>query len=67
MALVSRHPKRNFMRRAVEYEIRLSYYDRILRTLPEGMSESGAQVMPETAPGPEFEYEEPGASQSTAS
>lgn len=48
------------MRRAVEYEIRLSYYDRVLRTLPEAMAEPSVQVMPESAPGPEFEYEEPG-------
>ncbi|TBU61259.1 MIF4G like-domain-containing protein [Dichomitus squalens] len=59
LTLVSQHPRRSFMRRAVEYEIRLSYYDRVLRTLPEAMAEPSVQVMPESAPGPEFEYEEP--------
>ena len=60
LALVPLHPKRAFMRRAVEFEIRLSYYDRILRIIPEAMAEPAAQVMPDQAPGPEFEYEEPG-------
>ena len=48
------------MRRAVEFEIRLSYFDRILRILPETMAEPSAHVMPPRAPGPEFEYEEAG-------
>ncbi len=48
------------MRRAIEYEIRLSYYDRILRIVPDDMAEPEAQVMPDQAPGAEFEYEEPG-------
>ncbi|RPD62077.1 hypothetical protein L227DRAFT_609933 [Lentinus tigrinus ALCF2SS1-6] len=60
LALVPQHPKRAFMRRAVEFEIRLSYYDRILRIVPDAMAEPEAQVMPDQAPGPEFEYEEPG-------
>lgn len=49
------------MRRAVEYEIRLSYHDRVLRILPPRMAETDAQVISEEAPGPEFEYEETGA------
>ncbi|TFK83265.1 cap binding protein 80-PB [Polyporus arcularius HHB13444] len=60
LTLVSQHPKRVFMRRAIEYEIRLSYYDRILRIVPDDMAEPEAQVMPDQAPGAEFEYEEPG-------
>ncbi|KAI0751203.1 cap binding protein 80-PB [Daedaleopsis nitida] len=59
LTLVPLHPKRNFMRRAVEYEIRLSYYDRILRIIPEAMAEPEVRVMPDGAPGPEFEFEEP--------
>ncbi len=50
------------MRTAVEYEIRLSYYDRILRIIPDAMAEPEALVMPDSAPGPEFEYEDPGTS-----
>lgn len=49
------------MHRAVELEIRLSYYDRILRVLPEAMQASDAGVMPEEAPGPDFEYDDPGS------
>ena len=64
MALVPQHPRRKFMREAVEYEIRLSYHDRIMRTLPEAMTEPTAQVLSVSAPGPDFEYEEPGASES---
>ncbi|KAI0334935.1 cap binding protein 80-PB [Cubamyces sp. BRFM 1775] len=59
LVLVPQHPKRTFMRRAVEFEIRLSYHDRILRILPEPMREPDAQVISAEAPGPEFEYDEP--------
>lgn len=54
-----RHPKRRFVRQALEYEIRLSYFDRILKTLPEAMQSPEAQCMPEEAPGPEYEYDDP--------
>lgn len=47
------------MRRAVDYEIRLSYYDRILKTLPEPMQNPDALVVPSEAPGPDFEYDDP--------
>lgn len=57
LALDESHPKRAFMRRALELEIRLSYYDRIMSTLPEPMQSSTAGVMPSEAPGYEFEYE----------
>lgn len=60
MSLCPRHPKRAFIRRAVEFEIRLSYYDRILKTLPPPMQDPDALVMPEEAPGPDFEYDDPG-------
>ncbi|KAI0772512.1 cap binding protein 80-PB [Trametes elegans] len=59
LALVAQHPKRAFMRRAVEFEIRLSYHDRILRILPEAMREAETQVISAEAPGPEYEYDEP--------
>ncbi|KAM5532655.1 hypothetical protein V8D89_013699 [Ganoderma adspersum] len=63
LALVPQHPRRKFMRQAVEYEIRLSYHDRIMRTLPEAMTEPTAKVLAVSAPGPDFEYEEPGHAQ----
>ncbi|PCH41554.1 hypothetical protein WOLCODRAFT_137465 [Wolfiporia cocos MD-104 SS10] len=59
LSLSVKHPRRAFMRRAVEFEIRLSYYDRILKTLPEPMQAPDALVMPEEAPGPDFEYDDP--------
>lgn len=60
LTLSSRHPKRVFMRRAVEFEIRLSYFDRVLKTLPEPMQSGDAGVMPAEAPGPDFDYDDPG-------
>lgn len=50
------------MRRAIEFEIRLSYYDRILKTLPEPMQAADVYVMPEEGPGPDYEYDDPGNS-----
>jgi len=47
------------MRRAIEFEIRLSYHDRILRTIPEEMQTEGANIIHQ-APGPDFEYDDPG-------
>jgi hypothetical protein len=59
LSLPVQHPKRSFIHRAVEYEIRLSYHDRILKTLPEAMHVPDACVIPEQAPGPDFEYDDP--------
>ncbi|KAM6495489.1 MIF4G like domain containing protein [Amanita muscaria] len=53
------HPKRTFIQRAVEYEVRLSYHDRILKTLPEAMQAPDAYLITERAPGPNFEYDDP--------
>ncbi|KAL4075617.1 MIF4G like-domain-containing protein [Scleroderma yunnanense] len=58
LALPEHHPKRNFMRRAVESEIRLSYHDRILKTLPEPM-QNDTSVISSRPPGPDAEYEDP--------
>ncbi|KAI0829290.1 cap binding protein 80-PB [Trametes gibbosa] len=58
LVLVSQHPKRTFMRRAVEFEIRLAYHDRIMRILPEPMREVDARVITAEAPGPEYEYDD---------
>lgn len=55
------HPKRVFMRNAIEFEIRLSYHDRILKTLPEPMQNPDNRLLPSEAPGPDYEYDDPGA------
>lgn len=47
------------MRRVVESEIRLAYHERILKTLPPQMQDPEACVIPEKAPAPAFEYEDP--------
>jgi nuclear cap-binding protein subunit 1 len=59
LALTVQHPKRAFMRRAIEFEVRLSYHDRILKTLPESMHPNNANVIADQAPGPAYEYEDP--------
>ncbi|KAI0069247.1 cap binding protein 80-PB [Artomyces pyxidatus] len=59
IALPVRHPKRVFIQRALELEIRLSYFDRILKTLPEPFQEPSAQAMPDQQPGPEYDYDDP--------
>jgi hypothetical protein len=59
LALTVQHPRRAFMRRAIEFEIRLSYHDRILKTLPEPMQAPDAFTIAEQAPGPNFEYDDP--------
>ncbi|KAK2462294.1 hypothetical protein APHAL10511_005600 [Amanita phalloides] len=59
LLLPMQHPKRSFIQRAVEYEIRLSYHERILKTLPEAMQAPDVYVIPEQAPGPDFEYDDP--------
>ncbi|KAF9242931.1 MIF4G like-domain-containing protein [Melanogaster broomeanus] len=58
LALPTGHPKRTFVRRAIVFEIRLSYHDRILKTLPEPM-QTDRNVIAVQAPGPQFEYEDP--------
>ncbi|PWY98642.1 hypothetical protein BCV70DRAFT_207421 [Testicularia cyperi] len=52
-ALPAEHPKRAFMRRVVELEIRLAYYDRIKQTLPD---EIQAASLPTEEPTPTFTY-----------
>ncbi|KAH7924822.1 hypothetical protein BV22DRAFT_1105259 [Leucogyrophana mollusca] len=58
LVLSEQHPKRAFMRRALEFEIRLSYHDRVQKTLPEPM-QTDPSVISDQAPGPDFEYEDP--------
>lgn len=60
MELGAKHPKRVFVARTIELEIRLSYYDRVKGTIPEEMLKTG--VVADDAPGPANTYEEPGAS-----
>ncbi|PBK65728.1 hypothetical protein ARMSODRAFT_940305 [Armillaria solidipes] len=59
IALVIQNPRRAFMRRALEYEIRLAYYERIAKTLPEPMQDPEVYVVPKQAPGPSFEFDDP--------
>ncbi|KAG5643263.1 hypothetical protein DXG03_001273 [Asterophora parasitica] len=59
LELAVQHPRRTFMRRAIEFEIRLSYHERIAKTLPEAMQSPNAHTIPEQAPGPNFEYDDP--------
>ncbi|PSS31995.1 hypothetical protein PHLCEN_2v2237 [Hermanssonia centrifuga] len=59
LVLSPKHPKRVFMQRSVDHEIRLAYHDRILRTLPEPMQAPDALLLPAEAPGPDFEYDDP--------
>ena len=47
------------MRRAIEFEIRLAYHERIYKTLPEPMQGPDAYTIPENGPTPAFEYEDP--------
>ncbi|KAF8898142.1 MIF4G like-domain-containing protein [Gymnopilus junonius] len=59
LSLPVQHPRRAFMRRAVEFEIRLAYHERIMKTLPESMQAPDAYTIPKQAPGPAYEYEDP--------
>ncbi|KIM34800.1 hypothetical protein M413DRAFT_450056 [Hebeloma cylindrosporum] len=59
LQLTVQHPRRAFMRRAIEFEIRLAYHDRILKTLPEVMQTPDAYTIPDQAPGPAHEYDDP--------
>ncbi|EAU80570.1 cap binding protein 80-PB [Coprinopsis cinerea okayama7 len=57
LELTVQHPKRAFMRRAIEFEIRLAYHERIFKTLPEPMQGPDAYVIPAEGPSPAFEYD----------
>lgn len=48
------------MRRVVDNEIRLAYYDRIAKTLPGPMVDPEAGVLAAQAPGPVYAYESSG-------
>jgi len=51
-----KHPQRVFVKRTMDLEIRLSYFDRIKNTVPGSMLDAG--VFPDEAPGPEYAYED---------
>ncbi|WRT66889.1 uncharacterized protein IL334_003852 [Kwoniella shivajii] len=57
LELPASHPRRAFMRRVTELEVRLAYYDRILDTLPEAMAVEGAGVISSAPPEPIWPYE----------
>lgn len=59
MANSADHPKKVFIKRVIELEVRLSYHDRVKGTIPDALLEAG--VMPEDAPGPEYAYEDSGS------
>ncbi|KAF7301293.1 hypothetical protein MIND_00694300 [Mycena indigotica] len=59
LSLTVYHPKRAFIQRAIELEIRLSYHDRILKTLPPEMQAPDSETISENAPGPDFDYDDP--------
>jgi nuclear cap-binding protein subunit 1 len=48
------------MRKVVEDEIRLAYYDRIMRTLPEPFQDPEMRVIGDQAPSPDFDYDDQG-------
>ncbi|EGU12551.1 hypothetical protein RTG_01084 [Rhodotorula toruloides ATCC 204091] len=52
-----KHPKRVFVKRTMDLEIRLSYFDRVKNTIPGSMLDAG--VFPDDAPGPDYAYEDP--------
>jgi len=66
LELPSAHPRRAFIRKVVDSEVRLAYHDRILQTLPEPMQAKEAEVIGED-PQPNWPYERAGQSQPTAS
>ena len=62
LALPSAHPRRAFIRKVVDSEVRLAYHDRILQTLPEPMQAKEAEVIGGD-PQPNWPYERAGESQ----
>jgi len=60
LELPSTHPKKIFISRVLELEIRLSYFDRIKVTLPDSYLSSSSGVFSKLPPGPDFEYEAEG-------
>ncbi|KDE05505.1 hypothetical protein MVLG_04099 [Microbotryum lychnidis-dioicae p1A1 Lamole] len=57
MEIDHQHPKRIFVQRVIELEVRLSYFERIKDTIPDAMLEKG--VVAEVAPGPNYQYDRP--------
>lgn len=60
LSLDPQHPRRTYMRRAIEFEIRLAYHERIHKTLPPEMQDPASLTISEQPPGPNFEYDEAG-------
>ncbi|EJU06060.1 hypothetical protein DACRYDRAFT_60601 [Dacryopinax primogenitus] len=56
ISLPPAHPKRKFMRRAIELEVRLAYFDRIVQALPPPIREPEAGIVPEEAATAQFEF-----------
>lgn len=58
MNVSTKHPKRVFVKRTVELEIRLSYYDRVKNMMPPVLLDTG--VVAEDAPSASYAYESEG-------
>lgn len=58
MDVSTKHPKRVFVKRTIELEIRLSYYDRVKNMTPPELLETG--VVAEDAPRASYAYESEG-------
>jgi nuclear cap-binding protein subunit 1 len=59
VTLPSDHPKRVFIARVLELEVRVSYYDRVKKTLPDAYLDAPG-LFPTEAPGPSFAFDEEG-------
>ncbi|GAA5870142.1 hypothetical protein JCM8547_006899 [Rhodosporidiobolus lusitaniae] len=57
MDVSEKHPKRVFVKRVIDLEMRLSYFDRIRGTIPEALLDTGVVVS--DTPGPEYAYDAP--------
>ncbi|KAM0788666.1 hypothetical protein ACM66B_002765 [Microbotryomycetes sp. NB124-2] len=53
-SLTDKHPKRAFVKRTIELEVRLSYFDRVRGTLPDELLDT--TVVAEDAPGPNYQF-----------
>ncbi len=60
LELPAGHPKKAFMRRLIDLEIRLAYHDRILESLPEAMAGDVDGVISQSPPEPIWAYEKEG-------
>ena len=60
LELPGSHPKRAFMRRLVDLEVRLAYFDRVKDSLPAPMQKSDAGVLAKEPPEAVWPYADSG-------